>query len=142
MKDFKFKINGNEYNVEIEDVVENIAHIQVNGAKYEVEMEKRVDVPRPAPVRKSGGSDVAHTKTAQPAAASTNGVAIKSPLPGVIMRIPIRVGDVVKKGQTVIVMEAMKMENNISSECDGTISAIRVTEGQAVLQGDLLIEVC
>jgi len=140
MKDFKFKINGNDYNVEISEVVNNVAQVQVNGVEYTVEIEKESETL--VPVRKVQPKVHLEASTkVDVVAGSGSGKPIKSPLPGIILSIKINVGDTVKKGQTILVMEAMKMENNIAAESDGKISAIKVKEGQAVLQGDILIEI-
>ena len=76
----------------------------------------------------------------KPAAASSGKSGVKSPLPGVILDIKVNVGDTVKKGQVVIILEAMKMENNINADKDGKITAINVSKGESVLEGtDLVI---
>ena len=72
--------------------------------------------------------------------ASTGKSGVKSPLPGVILDIKVNVGDTVKRGQTIIILEAMKMENNINADKDGKITAINVSKGESVLEGtDLVI---
>ena len=135
MKEYKYKINGNLYNVVIGDIEDNMAHVEVNGTHYTVEMEKKpkqaVAVARPA--RK-----VAAPAAKPKAAASKSGV--KSPLPGVILDIKVKEGDEVKKGQTVIILEAMKMENSINADRDGKVTSIKVSKGESVLEGtDLVI---
>ena len=122
MKEYKYKINGNSYKVTIGDIEDNIAHVEVNGTHYKVEMEKQ---PKAAP--------------AKPAAQSTGKSGVKSPLPGVILDIKVNVGDTVKKGQTIIILEAMKMENNINADKDGKITAINVNKGDSVLEGNDLV---
>jgi biotin carboxyl carrier protein len=138
MKDFKFKINGNDYKVEISEVVSNVAQVLVNGVQYTVEMEKESEPL--VPVRKVQPKVHFEAPTVS-VNKGGSGKPIKSPLPGVILDIKVKEGDAVKKGQTVLVMEAMKMENNIAAESDGTIAAIKVKQGQAVLQGDVLVEI-
>ena len=129
MKEYKYKINGNLYNVVIGDIEDNIAHVEVNGTHYTVEMEKKPKAaPAPKPVVRPA---------AKPAAAKSG---IKSPLPGVILDIKCNVGDEVKKGQTLIILEAMKMENSINADKDGKVTAINVSKGESVLEGtDLVI---
>jgi len=144
MKEYKYKINGNLYNVTVGDIEDNIAHVEVNGTSYTVEMEKKQQpvVTKPvAKVEAKPESTVsAPTKPVVPAKAATGKSGVKSPLPGVILDIKVNVGDVVKKGQTIIILEAMKMENNINADKDGTISAINVSKGDSVLEGtDLII---
>ena len=135
MKEYKYKINGNLYNVVIGDIEDNMAHVEVNGTHYTVEMEKKpkqaVAVARPRPA--------AAPATSKPKpAASKSGV--KSPLPGVILDIKVKEGDEVKKGQTIIILEAMKMENSINADRDGKVTSIKVSKGESVLEGtDLVI---
>ena len=142
MKEYKYKINGNSYKVTIGDIEDNIAHVEVNGTHYKVEMEKQ---PKAAPakpvVRPLPNSPAAPTTpVVKPAAQSTGKSGVKSPLPGVILDIKVNVGDTVKKGQTIIILEAMKMENNIVASVDGQVKAIHVTAGQSVSQDDPLVD--
>ena len=142
MKEYKYKINGNLYNVVIGDIEDNIAHVEVNGTHYTVEMEKKpkaAPAPKPVarPVAKPAAAPAA-APVAKPAASAKSGV--KSPLPGVILDIKVNVGDEVKKGQTIIILEAMKMENSINADKDGKVTAINVSKGESVLEGtDLVI---
>ena len=143
MKEYKYKINGNLYNVVIGDIEENIAHVEVNGTHYTVEMEKKPKAaPAPKPVARPAAKPAA-APAAAPAAKPAAGGAksgVKSPLPGVILDIKVNVGDAVKKGQTIIILEAMKMENSINADKDGKIAAINVSKGESVLEGtDLII---
>ncbi|MFA6873643.1 MAG: biotin/lipoyl-containing protein [Bacteroidaceae bacterium] len=137
MKQYKYKINGNEYNVVVNDPEENIAIVEVNGTSYHVEMEAKPkpvkpvvravqSTPRPAP----------STVTPKPVSLGKNGV--QSPLPGVILQLKVAVGDTVKKGQTILILEAMKMENNINATQDGKVTAINVNQGDSVLEGTVL----
>ena len=143
MKEYKYKINGNLYNVVIGDIEENIAHVEVNGTHYTVEMEKKPKAaPAPKPVARPAAKPAA-APAAAPAAKPAAGGAksgVKSPLPGVILDIKVNVGDAVKKGQTIIILEAMKMENSINADKDGKVAAINVSKGESVLEGtDLVI---
>ncbi|MBP1594066.1 MAG: bcc [Bacteroidetes bacterium] len=140
MKQYKYKINGNLYKVTVNDIDENnIATVEVNGTPYKVEIEKAVapkPVTRPAaaPKTESGKPVVSRP------AATSNKSAVKSPLPGIILEIKVKVGDTVKKGDTVLILEAMKMENNIHADKDGKVTAINVNNGDSVLEGtDLII---
>jgi len=141
MKNFKFKINSNDYDVAIDEIVENIAHIQVNGEKYEVELEKKAE--KPAPIIRKSRPAVAKNEPVQPKSSSSSGSvkAINSPLPGNILDVKVSEGDKVTKGTVVMIMEAMKMENNIVSEFDGVVASVKVKTGQSVLQNDVLIEI-
>ena len=143
MKEYKYTINGKEYKVTIGEIEGNIANVEVNGQSYKVEMEKKevaekptvrpVAKPAPAPAKPA-----AQPAAAQPAAAGS-GKGVKSPLPGVILDVKVNVGDEVKKGQTVVILEAMKMENNIHADRDGKIKAINVKQGDSVLEGTDLV---
>ncbi len=137
MKEYKYKINGNLYNVVIGDIEDNMAHVEVNGTHYTVEMEKKpkqaVSVARPRPAA------AAPAAVAKPKAAGSKS-GVKSPLPGVILDIKVKEGDEVKKGQTLIILEAMKMENSINADRDGKVTSIKVSKGESVLEGtDLII---
>lgn len=139
MKEYKYKINGNVYKVTIGDIDDNIAHVEVNGTPYKVEMEKK---PKEAvkPVVRPVTPAPAPAPVARPAAASSGKSGVKSPLPGVILDVKVNVGDTVQKGQTVIILEAMKMENNINADKDGKVTAVNVSKGESVLEGtDLVI---
>ena len=142
MKEYKYKINGNLYNVVIGDIEDNIAHVEVNGTHYTVEMEKKPKAaPAPKPVVRPAAKPAAAAPAAAPVARPAAGKSgVKSPLPGVILDIKVKEGDEVKKGQTVIILEAMKMENSINADKDGKITAINVSKGESVLEGtDLVI---
>jgi biotin carboxyl carrier protein len=143
MKEYKYKINGNPYKVTIGDIEDNIATVEVNGTPYKVEMEKK-EVAQKAVVRPVAARPAAASKpaaVAKPAAkAAGGGSAVKSPLPGVILDLKVAVGDTVKKGQVVLILEAMKMENNINADRDGVVKSISVNKGDSVLEGtDLII---
>ncbi len=140
MKQYKYKINGNLYNVVVNDIEENIARVEVNGTPYNVELDKPIQAPktivRPAAAPKTATG--APVVTRQAAASSKSG--IKSPLPGVILDIKVKEGDMVKRGQVVAILEAMKMENNINADKDGKVTEIKVGKGDSVLEGtDLII---
>jgi glutaconyl-CoA/methylmalonyl-CoA decarboxylase subunit gamma len=143
MKKFKFKINGNQYNAEILSVEDNIAEIDINGTKYSVEVDKAMQpVKTPKLVRSvsvpSTDSHPAVAKTASPSSPKGTGT-IKSPLPGVILDLFVKVGDVVNIGQRLLVLEAMKMENNIEADKAGKVVSIAKNKGDSVMEGDVLI---
>ncbi|MBO5920627.1 MAG: acetyl-CoA carboxylase biotin carboxyl carrier protein subunit [Bacteroidales bacterium] len=143
MKEYKLKINGNEYNVAINEVDGSMAEVEVNGTPFKVEFDKPVKkaaAPVAKPVAKSAAPAPAAAPVAKPAAAAGGaGTAVTSPLPGVILDVCVKEGDVVKRGQTVMVLEAMKMENAIESTADGTVTAIKVGKGDSVLEGAPLV---
>lgn len=131
-KDYKYIINGNKYEVAIGDIVENTATVIVNGEEYQVEMEpepieeKKVVVHKPVVIER-------------PASAGNTNNAVKAPLPGLITDVCVKVGDEVKEGDPVVVLEAMKMANNIEAENGGKITAVCVQPGQTVMEGDVLV---
>ncbi len=149
MKQYKFKINGTDYAVDIVDVEGNLAKVTVNGAKYRVEvdglavkpvgktpqMAQTQTVAAPAPMV-SPASDRKQVATGGPAAGT-----VKAPLPGVILSIDVKIGEMVKAGQRLFVLEAMKMENNIDSDREGIVRDIRVDKGDSVLEGDVILTI-
>ena len=143
MKEYKLKINGNDYAVTVNEVDGSVAEVEVNGTPFKVEFEKPIKKAA-APVAKpmapkatpAGAPEVKVTK---PAAAGGAGNAVTSPLPGVILEVSVKVGDAVKRGQKVMVLEAMKMENVIEATADGTVTAIKVGKGDSVLEGAPLV---
>lgn len=144
MKEYKFKINGSDYNVVINSVEGTMANVTVNGAAYSVEMEKEA-APAPAPAAQAALAPAAApapapAPQAAPApAASGKGENVTSPLPGVILDVNVKVGDTVKIGQQVALLEAMKMENAIESPCNGTVTAVCVSKGDSVLEGATIV---
>ncbi|MBQ6709686.1 MAG: acetyl-CoA carboxylase biotin carboxyl carrier protein subunit [Bacteroidales bacterium] len=145
MKTYKFKINGNEYNVAINSVEGTNASVTVNGTDYQVELEDAPAAPVQAAPATAPAAAPAQAAPAAPAApkpaASGAGKAVTSPLPGVIITVKVNVGDSVKAGQEVAVLEAMKMENSIEAEHDGTVTAIHVAKGDSVLEGAAVVTI-
>lgn len=142
MKEYKFKINGNDYVVSVNSTEDNNASVSVNGTDYSIEVSGMTTKPKtPKVVQQS----TVPSTDAHPAVAKTSkptaGTAVKSPLPGVILDIKIKEGQAVKVGQVLIVLEAMKMENNIESNQDGVVKAIQVGKGDSVLEGDILLTI-
>ena len=144
MKEYKYKINGNEYNVKVDETEETAANVEVNGKSFKVEWEKK-ETPAPKPVVSHAPAPKAAAAPQPAQAAPASGTApagshpIKTPLPGVILDVKVNVGDTVKRGQTLIILEAMKMENNINADADGKIVAIKVSKGQSVLENTELV---
>ena len=147
MKEFAFKINGVEYKCAVEPIETGKTNVTVNGKVYTVETEapaapapKPVAKPAPAPAPKPAAAPAAPKAEApKPAAAPAAGVQVKSPLPGSVVKVLVSEGQAVKKGDTLLTLESMKMENAIMAEADGTVKQIAVTPGQNVMQDDLLI---
>ncbi len=143
MKEYKLKINGNNYNVTINSVEENVASVEVNGTPYNVEFEKPISKPKKtvSVVSKPAAAapSAAPAAKAAPAAvaAPAGGKVVNSPLPGVVLSLKCKEGDHVTKGQVILVLEAMKMENNIEAPCEGTVS-FKVANGDSVLEGAAL----
>lgn len=141
MKNFKFTINGNKYEVNIISVEGNIADVEVNGSSFKVEVDKDLQpVKTPKLVRTPSAPSTDTPKESHAVVPqSTSGHNVLAPLPGVILEMLVKPGDKVSVGQKLIVLEAMKMENNIESDKAGTISEVKVHKGDSVMQGDVLI---
>ena len=137
MKKFKFTISGKQYEVEVQSFENDKAQVVVNGTQYEVDVEREkeeakpvVAAPRPAAAPKNDAPTAP--------VGDGNGVKAVAPLPGTIMQIYVNVGDQVKRGDKILMYEAMKMENNFLAEVDGVIKDIKVRVGDNVLQGAVL----
>lgn len=150
MKTYSYKINGADYDVTIRRISGQRAEVEVNGIPFSVEMsgsqltEGSLPEAPAAATTAEAPQPVAPAATAEPDAATSApgaGTPVKAPLPGVVTKLCVGAGDSVKKGQTVLVLEAMKMENNIAAEADGTVSAICVKAGESVLEGTTLLTI-
>lgn len=134
MKEFKFTIDGKQYNAAVNELEDNAAEVTVNGKSYKVQIEREeaqtVAVRRPVAAAAAGTA-------AKPAGLLT----VKSPLPGSIMKVLVAAGKAVKKGDILLTMESMKMENNVTAEADGTVKAVFVEPGKNVMQDDKLLEI-
>lgn len=141
MKKYKFTIRGNNYDVEILSDEQNLIELEVNGTPYEVVVHKEIKhtktptlrrpmVPKPTTKERKIPKNIASTSTK-----------ILAPLPGTILQIMVKVGDHVKKGDHLLVLEAMKMETNIPAEKDGVVTAIKINVSDNVLQNDVLVEI-
>jgi len=139
MKKFKFTINGNDYNVDVQGIEENLARLEVNGTPYNVEMHRTLKasktptIVRPA-IRQERRPDIEKR-------AGGSSHPILAPLPGAISKLEVAKGDIVKKGQLLLIMEAMKMENRVLADRAGVVENIRVQQGDSVLQGDIILEI-
>ena len=147
MNKYQYKVQGVDYDVEIVDVEGNIAKVSVNGIPFEVELKEPIKashmpkrpVVKPAAAPAAAAPVAAAPKAEKPAAGA--GTKIKAPLPGTITEMKVKVGDTVKSGDTVVVLEAMKMQNNIEAECGGTVTSVLVNPGDTVMEGDTLITI-
>ncbi len=152
MKQYKYTINGAQFDVTIDSIVGSKAKVVVNGLPFEVEMQGSTltegDLPTmstdaPAAAAAPAAAPAAAEAPAAPAATSGPGAGapVKAPLPGVVTKILVNAGQAVKKGETVLVLEAMKMENNITAEADGTVTGICVSAGDSVMEGTTLLTI-
>lgn len=154
MGKYNFRINGHDYQVDVNSVEGGIADVTVNGTDYKVELADAVPAPAqqaarpapqatftaaPAPQATAPAAQAAQTATAS--APQGKGEVVTAPLPGVILDIKVKVGDVVKAGQTVAVLEAMKMENEIEATASGTVTAVNAGKGDSVLEGAAIITI-
>ena len=143
MKKFKFTIAGQPYDTTVNEIEPNVCEVTVNGTVFQVEIEKQetlkkkpVVAPRPAA---TGAAAPAAKPAAAPAAAGTT--VVKSPLPGSIVKVMVQAGQEIKKGDILLTMESMKMENVIASEVTGKVKSVLVQPGQNVMQDDKLVEI-
>lgn len=149
MNKYQYKVQGVDYDVEIEEVEGNLAKVSVNGIPFEVELKRPINpvhaikkpkVAAPKPAAPAPAPAAAPVATA-PAAAPGSGNPVKAPLPGTISSISVKVGDQVNVGDTVLVLEAMKMQNNIEAEYAGTVTSIVVNPGDSVMEGAVLLTI-
>lgn len=169
MAKYEYKVKGVDYVVEIQDIEGNIANVTVNGIPFEVEMKQPVKSSKQkvklseerrvkseefnsssssssatnasSATSESSATNASSAPTTKPAAAAASGKPVVAPLPGTINEIKVKVGDKVNTGDTVVVLEAMKMQNNIDAETSGTITSINVNKGDAVMEGDTLVTI-
>ena len=142
MSKYQYKVNGIDYNVEIQDIENNIAYVSVNGKQLEIEMPETIKThskPKKEVTQKeSKPATVTRKQTPEPKQESkpaSKGMKVTAPLPGTITEVKVTVGQAVKEGDTVVVLEAMKMQNNIEAETNGTITEIHVSNGDTVMAG-------
>ena len=138
MKEYKFKINGKQYNVAVGEADGKLLPVNVNGKDYSVELEgdlsTSLEMTKAASAPAAAPAPAAAVPAAKPAAGGAQEKVV-SPLPGVIIEVSVKEGQAVKAGQKVAVLEAMKMENESSAPKDGTITAIHVHKGDSILEG-------
>lgn len=145
MEKFKFNIDGQSFDTSIEEIGDGTVSVVVNGKSYKVEVENTKPQPKvvakPAPSKKaSAASTAAKVPVSKPASdVPSGGKKVVSPLPGSVIKVMVTEGQAVKKGDVLLTLESMKMENSVQSEWDGTVQKINVVAGQTVMQDDLLI---
>ena len=149
MNKYQYKVQGVDYDVEIEEVEGNVAKVIVNGIRFDVELKqpinptstlKKVHIEAPKPVARPAVAPAAAPAETKPMAAGT-GSPVKAPLPGTIIDLKVNVGDKVNVVDIVLVLEAMKMQNNIESEFSGTVTSITVKQGENVMEGAVLMTI-
>ena len=152
MNTYKYKVNGVDYEVEITDVEGRIAKVNVNGIPFELEMQKPINVAKHPTLAKHRIQAAAPAASVAPAApvqqapvaapvSAGAGAPLKAPLPGTITDVKVQVGQQVNVGDTVIVLEAMKMQNNIEAEQSGKVTSIVVKPGDTVMEGAVLLTI-
>ena len=153
MKKFKFSIDNNPFEVAVTELENGQIDVEVNGSNYIVTIDREgtkaanAPAPKAAPVAApKAAAPAAAPKAAAPAAAPAPAASgavktVKSALPGSVTKLVMEVGQAVKKGDTVMMIEAMKMENEIKAECDGTIAKFHVAAGQSVMADDKLFDI-
>jgi len=139
MRTFKFTIKGHDYDVEIKNFENNLAEIEVNGTLYQVEVQRTTQASK-TPVIVRGDTTAPRSSHKFRKKIGTH-YEVKAPLPGNIMQLFVKEGDTVAKGQKLLVYEAMKMENTLTCDKEGTVQKLRVSPGDSVLQGDVLMEI-
>jgi len=137
MKSYKFKINENGYSVNIKSHEDNVINLEVNGTTYAVVMKQEIKKTKTPTLVRAASKRPAEPLKVNPKSSKTK---IVAPIPGVVMSIDVKIGDVIKVGDRMLVLEAMKMENNIVCEKAGTITAMNISVGQQVLQDEVMIE--
>ena len=145
MNKFEYKVQGVDYEVEIEEMEGKIAKVSGKGIPFEVELKQPINpakaITRPKVVAPAPAAAAPVARPAAPAAPAGAGSPVKAPLPGTISPVNVKVGDKVNVGDTVVVLEAMKMQNNIEAENSGTVTSILVNQGDSVMEGATLITI-
>ncbi len=135
MKEYKFKIDGADYTSSVEELDNGNLSVTVNGKTYQVEVPEQKSV-SPKVIHHV----VHHIGSASPAATKKAPSKLVSPMPGTVIKLNAAKGQKVRKGDVLLVIEAMKMANDIVAEGDGTIKEVLVSLGQNVIQGDILVD--
>ena len=151
MRTYSYNVNGAQYDVTIESIQGQVAKMNVNGVLFDVEILGTPLTEGDLPAAPATVAPAAAATTPAPAAAAApapaakgeagTGTPINAPLPGVVTKVLVAAGQAVKKGETVVVLEAMKMENNITAECDGSVTGVCVAAGDSVMEGTTLVTI-
>jgi biotin carboxyl carrier protein len=144
MRDYVVSINGTEYRAELRELNADSATVAVNGIPYVVELKQlgiKGDLSKPASAEPKPVARTAEAPKPQPKPTQTSGGTVKSPLPGLVLDVLVRVGDQVKAGQKLMVLETMKMENHIPAPFDGVVKSVHVHNGETVSEGQAMFEI-
>ena len=149
MNTYKYKVKGVDYEVEIAEVEGNIAKVNVNGIPFELELQKPINAAKHPTISKpkveaptlAPAAPAVAAAPAAPAAPAGAGNPVKAPLPGTITDVKVQVGQTVGIGETLLVLEAMKMQNNIESDYAGQVTSILVKPGETVMEGAVLLTI-
>lgn len=141
MKSFKFTIDGHKYDATVNELEGNLAEVTVNGSVFQVEIEReqKKAAPKVAAPKPAAAAAPAAAPAPKAADVPAGGTKVVSPLPGSIIKVLVSEGQAVKKGDTLLTLESMKMENAVAADVDGTVAKIAVAAGQTVMQDDLLV---
>ena len=148
MAKYQYTIQGVDYDVEINEVEGSLAKVNVNGIDFDVELKqpisvgkqmKKVKLEKPVPAPLTAATQVSETVPEKEHAGT--GAKVLAPLPGTVTEVCVKVGDAVAMGDTVVVLEAMKMQNNIEAENSGTVTSVLVSKGDTVMEGAPLITI-
>lgn len=143
MKTYNFKIYGNKYAVEVGELDDNMIDVTVNGTPYKVELDMELKPKTVRPLVKLAtaikAQAAAPAQKVAPAAPTSGGGTLTSPLPGTVLDVFVKAGDTVKVGQRLLLLEAMKMENNIDADRDGVVKEVKVNKSDAVMEGQVLV---
>ncbi|MCK5815809.1 MAG: hypothetical protein KAH07_07690 [Flavobacteriaceae bacterium] len=140
MKNFTFKINENNYSVKIVSQENETIQLEVNGTEYSVKMKEDIKARKTPTLVRRPVKSAPVKPVVKAAPTSSSKLKVLAPIPGTIFTLNVKVGDTIKENDSLLVLEAMKMENNILSENAGVVTAVNVTVGQQVLQGEVLVE--
>lgn len=148
MAKYQYTIQGVDYDVEINEVEGSLAKVNVNGIDFDVELKQPISVGKQVKKVKVEKPVAAPVIAAAPGAAPApapveagSGAKVLAPLPGTVTEVCVKVGDAVAMGDTVVVLEAMKMQNNIEAENAGTVTSVLVSKGDTVMEGAPLITI-
>ena len=148
MAKYQYTIQGVDYDVEINEVEGSLAKVNVNGIDFDVELKQPISVGKQMKKVKLEKPVAAPVTATAPGAAPVpapveagSGAKVLAPLPGTVTEVCVKVGDAVAMGDTVVVLEAMKMQNNIEAENSGTVTSVLVSKGDTVMEGAPLITI-